>query len=358
MKILRLSDEESKQHGLIIQGLSFAYELESEFEFTSDPAQADVIVLDNAYGDSDIISRQLSYLQSVYSSQLIVIDALHHCDDFFDVSLTKDPFLTVTNRVVVTHLDMSQADNGIYYDFIFNYTKAAYTDWNRLDLNNKRLSNGCGQEFFILTDIQRTANPKKFLSPNRIYYDIPENYRVAARIELKNLLQSKDGYLSDPFQGVVLEAEVTTNDHYNSNLNSGNGGNLIPVANRFYNDSFASIYVESITQNPTRMVTEKTFIPLIKGHFIIPFSYSGFINDLKTVYNFQMPTWIDYSYDTIQDHNERKAAWLISVQNYLNYSTANLFNYYYQDKGILDHNRSVFYNRPYDSLFTKLTPFL
>ena len=47
--------------------------------------------------------------------------------------------------------------------------------------------------------------------------------------------------------------------------------------------------------------TEKTFTPMCKGHFVLPFGTPGTIAHLKSEYGFEFPHWIDYGYDNLPD---------------------------------------------------------
>ena len=74
-------------------------------------------------------------------------------------------------------------------------------------------------------------------------------------------------------------------------------------------------------------------------------------------YGFLVPDWIDYSYDNIEDNEERFIAFSKSLEKYLQYSTEDLLQLYNKDYYILEHNRNVFWDRPYDSLYQKVKDF-
>ena len=95
-----------------------------------------------------------------------------------------------------------------------------------------------------------------------------------------------------------------------------------------------------------RSVTEKTFDPLIQGNFILPFGYPGLIKDILS-YGFKLPNWIDYSYDSILDDDERFDAYMESLKKLNDYSLQQLFDMATADISILEYNRSIFYSRPY-----------
>jgi len=109
-----------------------------------------------------------------------------------------------------------------------------------------------------------------------------------------------------------------------------------------------SVYTETlvIKGRGVRSITEKTFDPLIQGNFILPFGYPGLIKDILS-YGFKLPNWIDYSYDTVSDDDSRFDRYIESLKKLNDYSLDELFNMAKNDLNILEHNRSIFYSRPY-----------
>jgi hypothetical protein len=93
---------------------------------------------------------------------------------------------------------------------------------------------------------------------------------------------------------------------------------------------------------------------LIKGNFPLIFSGPNVISNLKKYYDFKFPDWIDYSYDSIDDLEQRFEAYLQSIKKIATIPLNELHNLYLQDKHILEHNRNVFFSKPYDSLYDKV----
>ena len=125
-----------------------------------------------------------------------------------------------------------------------------------------------------------------------------------------------------------------------------------PIANDIYNKTVASIYVESLVGHETfvpetRSITEKTWDPLIKGHFILPFSYPGIIQDLRTIYGVEFPPEIDYSYDEILDRELRFEQFCCELKRLRKMRWAEL---YHRHRDMLAHNRQMFWDRPYHKL--------
>ena len=188
-----------------------------------------------------------------------------------------------------------QHKNIVFSDFLFNRTKAYYsqypfkagiTPWYHAGANayitppltcadNKQL---------IFVAACRTHNGK------RIY-----------RTQLAELLESYKQL------GHLGLGDNTINSLYS-------GYN--PPHNEYYKNTFISIYGETIEFGLTTAVTEKTFDPLIKGHFILPFSNAGFIGHLRSI-GIQFPEFIDYSYDTVVDSEKRFAVYSDEVKRLL-----------------------------------------
>jgi hypothetical protein len=138
-------------------------------------------------------------------------------------------------------------------------------------------------------------------------------------------------------------------------------GGWYPVANRYYQTTFYSIYCETIPgmaehSYPYKSITEKTWDPLIKGHFILPFGYQGLVDHIRS-YGFKLPDWIDYSYDYIENDDLRFEAFIKSAEKLLEYSIYDLQRFHEKDRDMLLHNRRLFWEKPYDSLYDKVVDF-
>lgn len=179
-------------------------------------------------------------------------------------------WLTV-NQYIVEQDDYVQ----LPWDFMWNRFKAYYTEsipenlylhhysfgkytLPKLDINQrktKKFLSLCGREFGYRTDV----------------YTLVNEYNT-------------QGYISNRSRGQYLERETTI-------------GAFNPVPTMFYTDSCLSVYVESnFINNDLIHITEKSFDPLVKGHFILPFSNPGVIDRLSEL-GFAFPDFIDYSYD-------------------------------------------------------------
>lgn len=329
------------------------------WSFTNRMQDADVIAVLSKYGMAEI-QKQIDCIRPYYTNQTIAIISLFHIDEATDIKQSHDYHIDLwkqlTDNVVIVHSNRENK-NQIFYDILWNRSKCYFTDYTNYDLNERTWTWGTTSNMYTLTAIEKKGELKQFLSPNRIYYDNEHTInhpRIRARLRLKKLLEFRDGFISDPQKGVALEPEES---ELVNHILGGQGGTWFPVANRFYNASFVSIYTETITTGiSTKTITEKTWDPLIKGHFILPYGYSGLISDIRE-YGFILPDWIDYEYDQILDDTARWQMFAQSVDKLLSKSITELQWLFDKHKSILEHNRDLFFMRPYDTLHDKIKRF-
>lgn len=319
------------------------FELEKDkWKFVNDINNSDVIPVLMKWSETEIDS-DIQYIKPNYNGQLILLISLFHIEETqtdrqhdyilsFWHKLTKNAIIVSTNNI---------SKNSIYYDFLFNRQKVYFTEYDNYHVQDRVWVKYSNKNSFRLSDIDSKDANKKFLAPMRIYGNSP---RMKYRELLKNNLRTKNGYLS--YEDNTLLPEGLNQDH--------GPGTWLPVANTYYVDSYVSIYVETITfGQDVKSVTEKTFDPLIKGHYILPFGYSGLINDIKN-YGFQLPKWIDYSYDSIVDDVDRFNKFIDTVHHITSLSLTELKTYQNTELNMLRHNRSLFYDKDYDSLYDKI----
>lgn len=122
-----------------------------------------------------------------------------------------------------------------------------------------------------------------------------------------------------------------------------------PPHSLYYQDSFLSIYGETISHGTTVSPTEKTFDPLIKGHFILPFSCVGFIKYLREFNDVQFPDFIDYSYDSITDNELRFQTYLSEITRLLSLDIDTWRQHWADNLSIIHHNRDIF-KKPYHTI--------
>lgn len=324
------------------------------FDLTMDINEANVIPL-LQMGLQDDIKAQYEYLKDKYTNQVILIFGWTHISEVGSLQkmwdMYKEQFSEITDKVYLVH-PYTNPKIGIYYDGFWNLQKALFTDYHKYKVKDTIFINDATEEMYKLNPIQKTKGLKKFLSPNRVQLHVTSD-RHYKRIALQYILGFEDGYVNDPLKGIFFWPQEPTNE-------GGAGFSVFhPIHNRYYETSFVSIYVETITFKTSyediqyRSVTEKTWNPLIKGHFILPYGYCGLIEDIKA-YGFLLPDWIDYSYDNIENDIYRFDRYLDSMKRFLEYSYDELMDFFIRDKHILEHNRNLFFERPFDSLYEKI----
>ena len=116
-----------------------------------------------------------------------------------------------------------------------------------------------------------------------------------------------------------------------------------------YRETFFSVYTESIDSGTTLVATEKTLDPLIKGHFILPFSAPGFVKYLS-IKGWRLPTFINYSYDFILDDQQRFDAFSKEFERLCSIDMDTWRQLWLDNIDIIEYNRNQLYNRPYHYL--------
>lgn len=340
-----------------------AFDIEHDkWQPTADLSNCDIIPLLVPYGDEEIKKQCEFIIKNGYNGQPLLAIDLFHADDQVDDKKRYSLFKKVckdhlTENIAVVHTN-KENNEDIFYDFLWNRQKAYFTDYNKFNLDDRVWTWGSNIKMYGLTKIFKFPDCRTFLCPNRIQVvdgKIAEHHRFTCRKNLAEFLKDKDGFISDPANNVILDPEQ---EEIKGSLLGGRSGTWYPVSNQLYNSSFVSIYIETITMTSSmsfryKTITEKTWDPLIKGHFILPFGYQGLIEDIRS-YGFWLPNWIDYSYDTIEDDDERFRQYLISVGKLLSNNLDFFRTQFENNLDNLYYNRMIFWNQPYDNLHKKV----
>jgi hypothetical protein len=352
-----------------------AFDIEyDKFIHTKNIHDADVIAIHghNLFGQGQIYKKVEEIKQlKLRAEQKLLLMHIFHLDHTFP---DKRNFLFVRkifeqeleNQFAFVHTNFALEDE-IQYDFLFNRQKIYFTNYNLIDLQERLYVNGCDIKNFELASLNKAPEiiglGKRFLCPNRIYseFDHP-------RFKYRRLLQdyirkhSDKGFFSDFENNQLLELEHNSLERSKTQSAAFlKSGGWYPVANYYYQHSFFSIYCETVSgadnsDFPYKSITEKTWNPLIKGHFILPFGYQGLIDHIRS-YGFKLPDFIDYSYDYIEDDQTRFDAFVESAEKLMSMSIYDLQKLHEDHKDILLHNRRLFWHRPYDSLYDKVVDF-
>lgn len=337
--------------------------IEEGWEYVDDIKDADVIPL--LHNFNPINSEILKHLNP---KQIVLILAIFHIDERYDrthFSNMLKEYRKVFPNVYVVHKNIyaGNGDGLIYYDMMFNRHKLYYHDYDTVEKilgsrDNKEMiwTSGSKREMYNIP--QDKADPREcnvFLSPGLIYHGLFMP-RMRYRAGLKDYLQlhyKNRGYINSPGNNFLPNNPSKGIEQNMQNKNSS-GGYWYPIGDQHYKSTYVSIYVETLcaTGWDTGCVTEKTLDPLIKGNFILPFAYSGFIKDVQR-YGFKLPDFIDYSYDDILDNDKRFFGFLDSIDSMFRY-THDFRKAYEDNRHIIEHNRQVFIDRPYDRLYPKV----
>lgn len=266
------------------------------------------------------------------------------------------------NRYVITVAEQDTTlapENVIKLPWGFNRSRAFYSQfpfspdckpsyWNEGSFSVPRLINNASDKHKI------------FVAPCRTYFAGAPDRELRGRHALVNVIRQHYmhlGYLGNAtpehkYDWLYPQAEfpdMMSSDHARLDMYIKDRPKLVrsdwsgnsPPHNAYYTNTFVSLYGETVEYGTTTMVTEKTWDPLIKGHFILPLSNSGFIAYLKT-WDLRFPDFIDYSYDSIEDYDQRIAAWLEEVRRLMSLSI-DTWRQHWQDNlhSVLHHNRAV-----------------
>jgi len=263
---------------------------------------------------------------------------------FYDLVNTGDyehgrftDFISNYNHDCKVYLTVNQSPNLqlanvkiIPWDFMWNRFKLYYTQSVPWDI--RVLHHYAGPDKYKCPELTFDwARSRKFLSMCGREY--------GWRTNLFELLQSRtDGYVSCRSRGITIEPEEIR-------------GAFSPVPNRYYLDSYVSIYVESnCVRTDLVHITEKTYEPLLKGHFIMPFSNPGTISRLKHM-GFEFPEFIDYSFDQESDCSQR---FTMLTREFARIMNMDLGVLYQQHQDLLLHNQRCVTNIDYDRRIQQL----
>ena len=126
-----------------------------------------------------------------------------------------------------------------------------------------------------------------------------------------------------------------------TNLDVNQARNLVTID---YEKTFISIVTETLVQNDTLFITEKTWKPIIMGH---PFMIYGNKNTLKYLKNLGYKTfdkWIDESYDIEDDYIIRAGLIVREIEKFSKFTIDELKIIRKEMLSICDYNRMHFIN--------------
>jgi hypothetical protein len=216
----------------------------------------------------------------------------------------------------------------IHWDFMWNRYKAYYTETRP----KGNIHHYAGKQAYQLPNVTVThVKKKKLLSLCGREYGF--------RTHLYEFVKDLDCYASNRSKDICLEGTEVV-------------GAFNPVPNEFYQNSCLSAYVESnCVRSDLIHVTEKTYEPLVKGHFILPFANPGSVKHIQTL-GFKLPDFIDYSYDTEIDPFVRFTKYLEELKRLLD---LDLFALHEQHTDMFVYNQQCLNTISYDCRLTEIT---
>jgi hypothetical protein len=328
----------------------------NDCEFITDLDQAvDIQLLE--------VDRPLSFPPEVRANAKLAIklSIFHNCEYQVEGTVHDTPkdCIIITNAVS----KYNNHPNLIHNDFLFNRTKAYYLGFN-FGPETRRWYFYNQQAFVTPEIVGADYKTKIYVAPNKTYLNNP--WRVIKfRPQLVQLLLDLFGDLgyigeNDLIKNLFLIPHVQMPDCQDlsqvvlSARNQKYQFGYCPPHNEYYKNTFISIYGETIEHGPSIAVTEKTYDPLIKGHFILPFSCAGFIDHLLHL-GFQLPDFINYEYDKQTDDQKRFDAYSAEVKRLLNLDLDTWREHWDNNLDIIRHNQSIFFDRDYDRVdFSKI----
>lgn len=342
----------------------FPFVLEkNRYTFVDKPEDSDIIPVIVHNNENRTFGKQLEYIGPCIKDKHIILMMHTHGAEINDQRAWnlnhKKNWIQYCKKVHIVDINMANTDE-ICYQYHFNLEKAYYLD--NFDFKNRlHIGRWATKKMFALDsllDLSISQPPmiqKKFIVMGRVR-DGDVSLRNQFRREILSLANDEDCYWSNwdsnsPDLLMPEDPVYRSKQYFYENFVGWH-----PIANRYFRSSFVSVFVETIvdsSKEKTSILSEKSFDPLIKGHFILPFGFKGIIEELVN-FGFKFPDWIDYEYDTIDETRLRFQVFKKSFQKLRSMDYNTLIKLYQRDRYILEYNRSIFYNKSYDSLYDKI----
>lgn len=339
--------------------LPFAFDKRFKFVSCHENAEAVPLLYTHSVADQE---RQVIYFQKCFPKKTlaIVLNVFNDCedDDISRMAVYKKYF---ENCVLFSTAYNKPCKHTEFYDMLWNRTKAAYSLGyvDRNILNESVYLKGFGLDIFQLDHDKNIEY--NILCPNRRYTttEMPKVNRLRYRNLVYEFLKGKPSTLmSDPDNDEIFQTS-NWKPYYQNLLKTG--GNYAPIDPKYYNKSLVSCYIESVAVNKldgggkqiNKTITEKTWEPMLKGHFILPFASSGIIKELSRR-TFKFPDFIDYSYTELEDDNKRFTEFLSLTESIRKMPISESKKVYERNIDVMTHNIDLFKILPYDCLHSKL----
>ncbi len=363
---------------------STVFQLQGLKHVAVEPQEADWLFLGDRFLDLDnATTRQLLCERIQLVEHVVIHDLVHNyehqhkwIEEGLPTWMPSRNYFLVTNSQV--RFEPPEWLCVHYYDFLFNRTKAYYSGF---PFHGSQWY-FAGHHNYLAPCVKDSADHKSkvFLSPCRLYTD---QNRTQYRKRLFKLMgrYGEDGYRSGPGRvkngawdksptGLYLassaddplinfrrlgwsydpiKGRVKLKKKALKKWRGARWGGFNPIHNAFYEDTFVSIYGETIEYSSNVVITEKTYEPLIKGHFVLPFGSSGLVEAIRRR-GFQLPEFIDYDYDLEQNDDERFALFTTEVKRIMRFPIHRWRTLWKEHIDLLRYNQRLFHVRDYDQL--------
>lgn len=289
--------------------------------------------------------------------QLIKFAVLHGFENFVRECCNRNDCWVITNG---WDPEINN-DHIIFNDFLFNRTKSYYSQYP-FPPDTKLWYHYDNIAYKAPKLINADSKKKIFVCPGKTYNG-ERKYRSRLMSKIKNY--KTRGYIGnyddDPdlflYSQIeypaafcnINEIEQETRPMLNpaSRRWPGHRWGYSPPHVEYYKNTFISIYGETIEYGNTIMITEKTWDPLIKGHFILPFSCCNFLKRLQNI-GIVLPKFIDYSYDAEPNDEKRWALYSDEIDRLLRLDLDTWKQHWNDNLTLLLKNQRYFHVRDYD----------
>lgn len=280
----------------------------------------------------------------------LVLDIWHNtADQVHEITGKINQEIWITNAwdATINH------DRIVFNDFLFNRTKAYYSQYAFGPATNLWYHHhNTAYHVPRLTDAENKH--KIFVCPAKTY----GGQRKYRKHLVEHLMSKRSmGYLGNyddqpqlflyshiefPYadfdcEQLLAQTRPMSYDHWGYS----------PPHSAYYTDSFISVYSETVESGCSITVTEKTWDPLIRGHFILPFATAGFVQRLQQQ-GIRLPEFIDYSYDLEPVDHLRWNKYKQELDRLLDMSLTDWQQHWTDNMGLLLHNQRYFQQRDYD----------
>jgi len=322
-----------------VEGADIPYHLKILGYKLEDIKDTFFISLNDHYGLHTESWKDLVVYTAQKYNRVVFYDLVNHGDEYLDKFCNTIKEFPHSNKWYLTN-NFSKSfkienTTVLPWDFMWNRSKLYYTDVDEEHVRSSDLilHHYASKHSYILNNLDpNRSRSRTFLNLCGRGYEY--------RLDLYYFLQkhADSGYASMRSLGVSLEDNDIP-------------GAYRPVPNQYYDNSYVSIYVESNYSNNNLIhITEKSFEPMFKGHFVLPFANKGSIQRLRDL-GFRFPDFIDYSYDDIDDVRYRFATYKQLVADALKLPWDKLYK---DNFDIILHNRNQLYALDYDQSILQL----